>query len=77
VILVTSGPYRFSRNPLYAGQILFLLGLGLAAFPWLLAGAVVQALVLDRLVIPPEEARIAARFGPTYKAYARAVRRWI
>ena len=75
--LVTSGPYRFSRNPLYLGQLLFLLGLGLAAFPWLLPGAAVQALLLDRLVIPSEEARIAARFGEAFEAYRARVRRWI
>ena len=75
--LVTSGPYRFTRNPLYLGQLLFLLGLGLAAFPWLLPGAAVQALLLDRLVIPSEEARIAARFGEAFEAYRARVRRWI
>lgn len=75
--LVTSGPYRFTRNPLYLGQLLFLLGLGLAAFPWLLPGAAIQALLLDRLVIPSEEARIAARFGEAFGAYRARVRRWI
>lgn len=75
--LVTSGPYRFTRNPLYLGQLLFLLGLGLAAFPWLLPGAVVQALLLDRLVVPAEEARIAAHFGEAFATYRARVRRWI
>ncbi|MFN8010842.1 MAG: methyltransferase [Holophagaceae bacterium] len=75
--LVTSGPYRFTHNPLYLGQLLFLLGLGLAAFPWLLPGAVLQALLLDRLVIPSEEARIAAHFGDGFAAYRARVRRWI
>lgn len=75
--LVISGPYRFTRNPLYLGQLLFLAGLGLAAFPWLLPGAALQALLLDRLVIPAEEARIAARFGEDFEAYRRKVPRWI
>ncbi len=75
--LVTTGPYRFTRNPLYLGQLLFLLGLGLAAFPWLLVGAVVQALLLDRIVIPAEERRIAAGFGEAWAAYRGSVRRWL
>jgi protein-S-isoprenylcysteine O-methyltransferase Ste14 len=75
--LVTEGPYRFTRNPLYLGQLLFLLGLGITAFPWLLLGAGVQALLLDRVVIPPEERRIAEHFGAAYEAYRHRVRRWI
>lgn len=75
--LVTAGPYRLTRNPLYLGQLLFLTGLGLAAFPWLLAGALLQALLLDRLVIPSEERRIADHFGEAFEAYRRRVRRWI
>lgn len=76
-VLVTSGPYRYTRNPLYLGQLLFLLGLGFAAFPWLLPGAVIQALLLDRLVIPSEERRIAGHFGDAWAGYARRVRRWL
>lgn len=75
--LVTAGPYRFSRNPMYLGQILFLLGLGFAYSPWLVGLALVQGLLLDRLVIPPEEARIEARFGEAFQAYRAKVRRWI
>lgn len=75
--LVTEGPYRFSRNPLYLAQLLFLAGLGLAAFPWLLAGAFVQALLLRQFVIPGEERRIADHFGEAYGAYRRRVRRWL
>jgi protein-S-isoprenylcysteine O-methyltransferase Ste14 len=69
--LVTDGPYRFTRNPLYLGQLLLLLGLGLAAFPWLLVGVAVQAL------LPAEEARIAAGFGVVFEEYRNSVRRWL
>jgi protein-S-isoprenylcysteine O-methyltransferase Ste14 len=75
--LVTDGPYRFTRNPLYLGQLLFLAGLGFAAFGWLLIGALLQGLLLDRLVIPAEEARIAAGFGEAFADYKRRVRRWL
>lgn len=75
--LVTAGPFRFSRNPLYISQLLFLAGLGLLGFPWLLPIAVPQAILLDRLVIPREERLLAAHFGDAYSAYSGAVRRWL
>lgn len=75
--LVTGGPFRFSRNPLYLSQLLFLAGLGLLAFPWLLPIAVLQAVLLDRLVIPREERLLAACFGEAYGSYRQRVRRWL
>lgn len=73
--LVTAGPFRFSRNPLYLAQLLFLTGLGLLAFPWLLPFAALQSVLLDRLVIPREERLLAACFGEAYGSYRKRVRR--
>ena len=76
--LVTWGPYRFSRNPMYLS--LTLLYLGEAAFlvqPWpalLLPLAFVYA---DRVVIPYEERRLQETFGADYAAYSARVRRWL
>jgi protein-S-isoprenylcysteine O-methyltransferase Ste14 len=75
--LVIGGPYRISRNPLYLAQLLFLAGLGLLAFPWLLPIGVVQGVLLDRLVIPAEERRLAEAFGTAFEAFRAEVRRWI
>lgn len=75
--LVVTGPFRFSRNPLYLAQLLLLAGLGLAAFPWLLPLAVLQALLLDRVAIPREERVLAELFGEGFGAYRARVRRWI
>jgi protein-S-isoprenylcysteine O-methyltransferase Ste14 len=76
--LVTSGPYRVVRNPMYVAGVLFLLGLaivtgapGLVAY----AGAFWGATAL--FVAAYEEPALGARFGPAYEAYRRAVPAWI
>lgn len=76
--LVTSGPYRVSRNPMYAGQAVALVGVGLATGSWWpLAAAAVGMLATTRLVIGPEEAHLADRFGDEYAHYRSRVRRWL
>jgi len=76
--LVTSGPFGFSRNPLYLGNTILLIAIGLIAGTlWLLLLALVAAFVTQKLSIEPEERHLAARFGKRYRDYARRVRRWI
>lgn len=76
--VVKSGVFRFSRNPMYLGMALLLLALALhqshaLSFVWV-AGYVVY---LNHFQILPEERALEARFGDEYRAYAKAVRRWI
>jgi protein-S-isoprenylcysteine O-methyltransferase Ste14 len=75
--LLTSGPYAFSRNPIYLADTLILAGLilrwDLAALP---LAAVFMALI-QRRFIAGEEAGCAATFGPAWAAYAGRVRRWL
>jgi len=76
--LVTSGIYRFTRNPMYVGLTLGLVGW--AAFlcsAWALAGPVAFVLYITRFQITPEERILAAKFGATYGDYALRVRRWL
>jgi protein-S-isoprenylcysteine O-methyltransferase Ste14 len=76
--LVTTGPYRVSRNPMYAGQAVGLVGVGLAMGSWWpLAAAAVGMLATSRLVIGPEEDYLADRFGDEYARYRTRVRRWV
>ena len=76
--LVVAGPYRFTRNPIYVGMILLLLGIGIMVDSvWLLALAVPFALVLRYGVITREERYLEAKFGDAYRAYRARVRRWI
>src|SRR5580704_8808016 len=75
--IVAQGPYRYTRNPMYLGHLIFMLGLALTF--WSLFGLVLFALraawfqhrVLD------DEARLAATFGDDYAAYRARVKRWV
>ena len=76
--LVTDGPYRLSRNPMYVGMAALYAGAAVASgLIWSLALLPVPLLVLDRVVIPREESHLAARFGEEYHAYRSRVRRWL
>jgi protein-S-isoprenylcysteine O-methyltransferase Ste14 len=76
--LVTHGPFRLSRNPIYLGNAALLAGIGLASGnAWFLAASAAAALLTRRLAIVREEAHLAARFGPAWDAYAARVRRWL
>jgi protein-S-isoprenylcysteine O-methyltransferase Ste14 len=77
-VLVTDGPYRFSRNPIYLAMVVAFAGLACAIDSlWLIGLLPVLALVLDRGVIAREEPYLARRFVTDYGAYCRKVRRWI
>jgi protein-S-isoprenylcysteine O-methyltransferase Ste14 len=76
--LVTDGPYRYSRNPIYLGLSAIYVGLGLLLdSAWVLALLVPVLLVLRYGVIAREEAYLARKFGDDYRRYMRAVRRWL
>jgi protein-S-isoprenylcysteine O-methyltransferase Ste14 len=76
--LLTSGPFRWTRNPLYLGLSILLVCMGvLLNSAWMLGLTPVLILLLDRLVITKEEVRLRAQFGKEYEAYTRRVRRWL
>lgn len=76
--LVTDGVFAFTRNPIYVGNTLLLAGVGLALpSGWMVAGAWLAALLVDRLAIRREERHLSARFGPAYADYVARVPRWI
>jgi len=76
--LVTSGIYRFTRNPMYLGLMVGLLGWAAFLFSaWMLAGPVAFVLYITRVQIMPEERILAAKFGATYSDYTSRVRRWL
>jgi protein-S-isoprenylcysteine O-methyltransferase Ste14 len=76
--LVRSGPFAYSRNPLYLSLILLSLGLALALnAAWCVAALVPVVVVLQRGVIAREEAYLLRRFGDAYRSYCAATRRWL
>jgi protein-S-isoprenylcysteine O-methyltransferase Ste14 len=76
--LVTDGVFGFTRNPMYLGTWMALLGVGIMFGSWYAVGlSLVYVVWIDRLQIVPEERLLAAGFGEEYEAYRRTVRRWI
>ena len=76
--LVTSGPFSFTRNPMYLGNTLLLIGVGLiSGIAWLLLLAVIAAFLTQKIAIEREERLLADKFGKRYRDYAKRVRRWI
>jgi protein-S-isoprenylcysteine O-methyltransferase Ste14 len=75
--LVTTGPYRFSRNPMYLGMAFLYVGLAFAlGFVWPLVVLPVVVLAVDQLVVAIEEAYLVRRFGQPYCDYMKQARRW-
>ena len=76
--IVVSGPYRFSRNPIYLAFSLLHLGIALwVNSAWLLLALAITLVVMTRGVILREEAYLADRFGDEYLRYKALVRRWL
>jgi protein-S-isoprenylcysteine O-methyltransferase Ste14 len=76
--LVTRGPYRISRNPLYLSLAVIQAGIGIWIDNlWVLALVVPTVAIISRTAIAPEERYLADKFGPPYRAYQNAVRRWL
>lgn len=76
--IVTSGPYRFSRNPIYLGFICLLVGLSIAfrSYWGLILGPLFMV-SLYQFVIKEEEAYLEKKFGDVYNSYKSRVKRWL
>jgi protein-S-isoprenylcysteine O-methyltransferase Ste14 len=75
--LVRTGPYRFSRNPIYLSFILLVIGLSIWLNNlWLLVTLVSPVVFISAVVIPREE-RFLDRTFPEYSSYRATVRRWM
>lgn len=74
--LVSTGPYAWTRNPMYLGHLIFFVGLALllSGPAWLVFAA--HALWFDRRV-RADEAKLLAQFGEPYRDYMHRVKRWI
>lgn len=75
---VSEIPYTFTRNPMYVGLAVALLGFAIFfGSIVMLAAPIIFVTMLDWLVVPGEEAAMERRFGETYREYKRRVRRWL
>lgn len=78
VHLVTSGIYGFTRNPVYLGFLLIVIGISLdAGSYWGILLTPILFVLFNQFVIRPEEEHLAARFGEQFTSYKEKVRRWI
>lgn len=76
--LVTHGPYRFTRNPMYTGlTIAHLGGSALVDSAWPIIVLPIVLLILVKTVISREEMYLTDAFGAEYNGYAASVRRWL
>lgn len=76
--VVTHGPYRFSRNPIYLAMALGIVGVGIAAgSAWVVAMVLPFFAVVQFGVVAREERYLRGKFGDTYRGYQGRVRRWI
>ena len=76
--IVSEGPYRFTRNPMYLGMIVFTAGFGLTlATVWGPVVAVALGVLLDIYVVRREEAYLSDKFGPEFAALCDRTRRWL
>ena len=76
--IVRSGPYRFSRNPIYLAFSLLHLGLAIWINSlWLVVTLIASVALMALIVIPREEEYLERRFGAEYLDYKKSVRRWV
>lgn len=77
-LLVTQGLFAYSRNPMYLGMVIFLIGFAVilgTLSPWLVIPIFVW--IIQTQFIRVEEAGLEARYGDEYRWYKQRVRRWI
>jgi len=75
--VVSSGLYAYTRNPMYLGHIIFLIGLTLTLQSWFAASITVAVAVWFHYRVLADERNLTATLGPAYVTYTKYVKRWI
>ena len=77
-VLITKGAYKYSRNPMYLGMVLSIVGIGVyvGTLPLFIA-ALAHFMVLNFFFIPFEEEKMERQFGEEFVRYKAVVRRWV
>ena len=77
-VLITDGPYSFSRNPIYLGFMCLYLGLGIFLNNlWIFVLGALLVATIQALIVAREEDYLAGKFGEEYGEYCQSVRRWL
>ncbi|MEA2987939.1 MAG: hypothetical protein QOG83_650 [Alphaproteobacteria bacterium] len=75
--IIAQGPYRYTRNPMYLGHLIFLTGLAIASWSWLALIILIARAIWFQARVLHDEARLETIFGADYTAYRARVRRWL
>ena len=76
--LISAGPYRYTRNPIYIGFILAYFGFSIVLTSlWILVLLIPVLFILQGGVVLPEEAYLERKFGEAYRKYRARVPRWL
>lgn len=76
--LVTCGPFRFTRNPIYLGYTMIMVGFGLITVnPWFILMASAAVAVTTAFAVRNEELHLLSRFGFEFERYCRVTSRWL
>ena len=78
ISIISTGPFRFSRNPMYIAFSLLQLSIAIwLQNGWILVTLTFAVIIMTVIVIPREERYMEIKFGSTYKTYKSIVRRWV
>lgn len=75
--LVATGPYAYTRNPMYLGHIIFLVGLSLTLRSWFAGAIAVAAAIWFHTRVLGDETKLRERLGQPYLEYMNSVKRWV
>ena len=75
--IVADGPYRYVRNPMYLGHLIFMVGLAITFWSWAALALLGFHVVWFHRRVLEDEARLLERFGEPYRTYRDRVKRWI
>ena len=75
--IIATGPYRYTRNPMYLGHLIFMVGLALTFWSWFAVVLLVARAIWFQRRVLHDEARLERQFGVEYSAYRGRVKRWV
>ena len=75
--IIDSGPYQYTRNPMYLGHLIFMLGLAITFWSWFALVLLVGRAIWFHNRVLHDEARLTKEFGEDYTDYTARVKRWI